>query len=343
MYKTYRLEDLLKQAVDMKASDVHIKRNVNPVMRVDGELLRIGSKVVTAEEIKTMVQVILKDRVNEFNKIGEVDVGYEINKVGRFRVNVFKEMGRDCIAIRIINNNIISLDDISFNDSIKEFTKEERGLILVSGATGSGKSTTIASLIEEINKTESKHIITLEDPVEYVYKEKKSINSQREIGKDTRGFKEGVRSALREDPDVILIGEMRDADTISMAINAAETGHLVFSTIHTFGACETIDRIVNEFPKALHEQIKLQLSLVLKGVIWQKLIKKCNGEGRCAAMEVMKVIPSIKNLIREGKTYQIQSVIQTGSKYGMITTDRYISELYKMNAISVKLKLINLF
>lgn len=318
----------------MKASDLHIKRNVSPVIRVNGELFELKGSIVTSEEIRVMVEKILGDRIYEYHKLGEFDVGYEVNELGRFRVNVFKEMGGDSIAIRVISDKIKSLDEISFNNSIKEFAKEDRGLILVSGAAGSGKSTTIASLIEEINKTECKHIITLEDPVEYIYKHKKSIISQREIGRDTMGFKEGLRAVLREDPDVILIGEMRDADTISMAINAAETGHLVLSTIHTYGTCETIDRIVNSFPKGLHEQIKLQLSLVLKGVVWQKLIKSCKGEGRCAAMEVMKVIPSIKNLIREGKTYQIQSVIQTSSKYGMITMDRYISELYKRGLIS---------
>lgn len=335
------LEILLIKAVEMEASDLHIKTDVIPVLRINGELKRIGEKVISAEEIRMMTVEILKDRIAEYDLCGECDTAYELKGIGRFRINIFKERGNDTFAVRIIKNNIPSLDELCFSHLIKEFTKEDRGLILVTGPTGSGKSTTLASMIKEINETRSCHIITLEDPIEYVHEDRKSLISQREIGKDTKGYEEGLYVALREDPDIILVGEMRSVNAIKIAITAAETGHLVFSTLHTLGSCETIDRIINVFPKEEQEEIKIQLSLVLKGVICQKLIKRKDKKGRVAAFEIMKTVPSIKNLIREGKTFQIPALIQTGKKYGMITMDRSLAALYRKGYIDREEALIN--
>ncbi|MBE6047192.1 MAG: PilT/PilU family type 4a pilus ATPase [Clostridium sp.] len=335
------LEDLLIQAVKIRASDLHVKADSIPMFRVDGELLSVGEKTISSDEIKIMLSNILKEKVEEYNLCGEYDIGYELKEIGRFRVNAFKSRGKDSISIRVVNEKIISLDELCMFNTIRNFTKESSGLILISGATGSGKSTTIASMLEEINETRACHIITLEEPIEYIYKDKKSIISQREIGKDTKGYEEGIKAALREDPDVIFIGEMRDINTIKIAITAAETGHLVLSTLHAVGACEAISRVINVFPKEQQEEIKMELSLVLKGIVWQKLIKKKGDKGRCAAMEIMNVTPAIKNLIREGKVYQIKSSIEIGGKYGMVTIERFVTELYRRGVIDEKQTKIN--
>lgn len=330
----YSLKDLLIKCVNMQASDLHIIEGAPPVLRVNGDLIKLGEEKMESEDIKNIVHYILKNNISKYERYGDFDTAFELEDVGRFRVNIFKEKRCDALALRVLKSKIPTLDEIYFPKVVKEFTKENRGLILVTGQTGCGKSTTLASMIEEINRTRACHIITLEDPIEYIYEYKKSIISQREIGKDTRGFDEGLNAALREDPDVILIGEMRDLSTIKTAITAAETGHLVLSTLHTSGACESIDRIINVFPKEGQEEIKIQLSGVLKGVIYQKLIKTKDNKGRRAAYEIMKVVPAIRKLIRDGKTYLIPSLIETGKKYGMITMDMCITSLYKDGFIS---------
>lgn len=328
-------EDLLKKASEMNASDVHLTVGIPPVMRINGNLVPFGEDKFTPKEIERCVKEILnEEQLNKYNEFGEIDLSYSLNGVGRFRINVFRQRGSNAIALRTVPLQVPTLDKLGMPQLIKDLTKKARGLILVTGPTGSGKSTTLAAMINEINSTRSTHIITLEDPIEYLHKHKKSIVNQREIGYDTKSYANALRASLREDPDIILIGEMRDLETISIALTAAETGHLVLSTLHTMGVSKSIDRIVDVFPPYQQQHIKIQLAAVLEGVVYQQLIPKADGNGRVAALEMMVATPAIKNLIREGKTYQIDSTIQTGGKYGMKTMDMSLVELYKSGTIS---------
>ncbi|MFL0249942.1 type IV pilus twitching motility protein PilT [Clostridium neuense] len=329
------LNELLKLTVEKKASDLHITVGLPPVLRINGGLNILNKEeTILPEDSSKYAKKILGDDYEKYLKVGEYDKSYSISGVGRFRVNVYRQRGSDAIAIRVVELKIPSLKELNFPMVIKDLLENKRGLILVTGPTGSGKSTTLASMINEINCTRSEHIITLEDPIEYVHKHNKSIINQREIGKDCTSYKDALKSILREDPDVILIGEMRDLETISTAITAAETGHLVLSTLHTIGAAKTIDRIVDVFPDHQQQQIRIQLSGVLQGIVSQQLLSRKDGKGRVAALEIMMATPGIQNLIREGKTHQIQSLVQTGSKYGMKTMDMSIEELYKHGIIS---------
>lgn len=328
-------EDLLKKASEMNASDVHLTVGIPPVMRINGNLVPFGEDKFTPKEIERCVKEILnEEQLNKYNEFGEIDLSYSLNGVGRFRINVFRQRGSNAIALRTVPLQVPTLDKLGMPQLIKDLTKKARGLILVTGPTGSGKSTTLAAMINEINSTRSTHIITLEDPIEYLHKHKKSIVNQREIGYDTKSYANALSASLREDPDIILIGEMRDLETISIALTAAETGHLVLSTLHTMGVSKSIDRIVDVFPPYQQQHIKIQLAAVLEGVVYQQLIPKADGNGRVAALEMMVATPAIKNLIREGKTYQIDSTIQTGGKYGMKTMDMSLVELYKSGTIS---------
>ncbi|MCR4944623.1 MAG: PilT/PilU family type 4a pilus ATPase [Clostridium sp.] len=337
----YCLKDLLLIGIKMHASDIHLYCNAPPVFRVNGELIKLKGELITSSDTKSMVEEILKESIIKYKEAYEYDTTYEINNLGRFRVNVFKEKGNDAIELRIINNDIPSLEDIHCPEIVKDFTKENSGLILVTGCTGSGKSTSIASMINEINNTRACHIITLEDPIEYIFENNKSIINQREIGRDTKDFDKGLKASLREDPDVIFIGEVRNGDEIRTAIKAAETGHLVLTTLHTMGAVETIERIINAFPKEEQNEIKIRLSMILKGVIYQKLIKRYDNKERIAAFEVINVTSSVKNLIREGKIHQIQAAMQTGKKDGMMTIDMFLVYLYNKGYISKNGMLIN--
>lgn len=328
-------EELLKKASEMHASDIHLTVGIPPVMRISGNLVPFGEDKFTPKEIERCVKEILnEDQLNKYNELGEIDLSYSLNGVGRFRINIFRQRGSSAIALRTVPLQVPTLDKLGMPQLIKDLTKKARGLILVTGPTGSGKSTTLAAMVNEINSTRSAHIITLEDPIEYLHKHKKSIVNQREIGYDTKSYASALRASLREDPDIILIGEMRDLETISIALTAAETGHLVLSTLHTMGVSKSIDRIVDVFPPYQQQHIKIQLAAVLEGVIYQQLIPKADGNGRVAALEMMVATPAIKNLIREGKTYQIDSTIQTGGKYGMKTMDMSLVELYKSSVIS---------
>ena len=332
----YLLKELLTKTIEMNASDLHLTVGLPPTVRCNGKLIHLGGDKLLPNDMEEFSREILCEKYDEYLKVGEFDTSYSVQGVGRFRVNIFKQRNSDAIAIRVIALKIPTLDELGHPAVLKEIVKKTRGLVLVTGPTGSGKSTTLAAMINEINNTRQAHIITLEDPIEYLHKHNRCIINQREIGKDSKSYKSALKAILREDPDVILVGEMRDLETISIAITAAETGHLVLSTLHTIGASKTIDRIIDVFPPHQQQQIKIQLASVLQAVISQQLLPNINGDGRIAALEVMITTPGIQNLIREGKTQQIESAVQTGNKYGMKTMDMAISELYKKGVISME-------
>lgn len=330
-----KFDQLLKKVIDIGASDLHITVGIPPTARVNGTLVQLTEEKLTTDQTEEYVRFVLtEEQYEKYQEFGELDFSYALQGIGRFRVNAFKQRGSDAMALRTVAAQVPTLDKLEMPNVLKELTNKTRGLILVTGPTGSGKSTTLAAMINEINQNRSCHIITLEDPIEYLHKHKKSIVNQREVGHDTKSYANALRAALREDPDVILVGEMRDLETISIAITAAETGHLVLSTLHTIGASKTVDRIVDVFPPYQQQQIKVQLSAVLEGVISQQLIKRADGNGRVCAMEIMTATPAIRNLIREGKTHQIDSAVQTGAKFGMKTMDMSLVELYKKGLIS---------
>lgn len=331
----YALKDLLIKTIEIGASDLHLTVGLGPTVRINGSLKKVGDHKLTPSELREFAKEILQEKYAEYNEVGEMDTSYSVSEIGRFRVNIFKQRNSDAIAIRVIALKIPTLDELKHPKVIKDILKKQRGLVLVTGPTGSGKSTTLAAIINEINNTREAHIITLEDPIEYLHRHNKSIINQREIGKDSKSYESALKAILREDPDVILVGEMRDLETISIAMTAAETGHLVFSTLHTIGAAKTIDRIIDVFPPHQQQQIRIQLAAVLQGVISQQLVPLQNNNGRAAALEIMVTTPGIQNLIREGKTYQIESAIQTGGKYGMKTMDMALAELYKKGQIDL--------
>ena len=322
------IDDLLIRARKMGASDVHVTVGIPPKCRVNGELVTLMEGRILPADSKALVEQMIPGRlVERFNREGEVDFSYAIKGVGRFRVNIFKQRGTMSFVIRLVNTEIPSPESLGLPQSVLELVKKKRGLILVTGPTGSGKSTTLASLIHIINQTQNKHIITLEDPIEYVYTPKKAIINQREVGVDVEDYEHGLYASLREDPDVILIGEMRTPETIETALVAAETGHLVFSTIHTNSAVDSIDRIVGVFPENKQPQIRLQLSMTLKAVLAQQLVPRATGRGRAAACELMMITPPVRNLIRDGRTPQMQSYLMSGGKDGSVTMDRFLAEL----------------
>jgi twitching motility protein PilT len=328
------LKQLLEITIRENASDLHLTVGAVPNIRINGRLVPISNDKLTTSDTEKYSREILNEKYDEYIRCGEIDTSYSLPGVGRFRVNVYKQRGSDTIAIRVVGLKIPTLKELSFPPIVKELTTKQRGLVLVTGPTGSGKSTTLAAMINEINNNRAAHIITLEEPIEFLHKHNKSIINQREIGRDSKSYKTALKAILREDPDVILVGEMRDLETISIAITAAETGHLVFSTLHTIGAAKTIDRIVDVFPPYQQQQIKIQLAAVLQGIISQQLLPKSNNQGRVAALEVMVNTPAIQNLIREGKTHQIESSVQTGAKYGMKTMDMAIIEMFKRKLIT---------
>ncbi len=329
------LDDILIQARGAGASDVHVSVGIPIKCRIHGTLQNLDNTILTGADTKELVEQMIPNRlIGEFNETGEADFSYAIRGQGRFRVNVFKQRGSLAFVIRLINTEIPNPEDLGLTSSVIELTKKKRGLVLVTGPTGSGKSTSLAALINRINENYSHHIITLEDPIEYLHVHKKSIVNQREIGMDTDNYANALRAALREDPDVILVGEMRDLDTIATAVTAAETGHLVFSTLHTIGAAATIDRIIDVFPPHQQPQIRLQLATLLESVISQQLLKTADGKGRVAAFEILHANSAIRALIREGKSHQIPSMIQTSRKIGMITMDDSIYELYQQGRVT---------
>lgn len=327
------LRDLLEITIKQNASDLHLTVGAVPNIRINGRLVPIGNDKLMPSDTELYSKEILQNYYDEFLKLGEFDTSYSVSGIGRFRVNIYKQRGSCAIALRVVGLKVPTLKELAFPSVVKELTEKQRGLVLVTGPTGSGKSTTLAAMINEINSTRAGHIITLEDPIEFLHKHNQSIVNQREIGRDSLTYRNALRAILREDPDVILVGEMRDLDTISVALTAAETGHLVLSTLHTLGAVKTIDRIVDVFPPHQQQQIKIQLAAVLQGVISQQLVPTVENK-RSAALEIMVNTPAIQNLIREGKTYQIESLIQTGSKHSMKTMDMSLLDLYNKGVIT---------
>ena len=330
------IKTILGAATEKEASDIHLTVGIPPSIRVDGQLIQIPDhdRLMPDDTVKLADELMDDYARAKFEEKGEVDFSYAITGFGRFRVNVYKQRGTVSMALRTVPLSVPSVDELGLPPILKELSMKKRGLVLVTGPTGSGKSTTLAAMIDHMNKHRNGHIITLEDPIEYLHRHGKSIINQREVGHDTFSYAGALRAALRQDPDVILIGEMRDLETISTAVTAAETGHLVLSTLHTIGAVQTIDRIIDVFPPDQQQQIKVQLASVLEGVISQQLIKKSDNKGRIAALEIMLANAAIRNHIREGKTHQILSSLQTGRKHGMVTMDAYLTELYRQGLIS---------
>jgi len=329
------IEAIMAHAKACGASDVHITVGIPPKMRVDGKLSPMPFPILLPVDTARIGNSMMNDKQKaQFEEKGEWDFSFSIPSLGRYRVNAFQQRGSVAMVLRLVGSLIPTPEDLGLPQSMIDLYSKKRGLILVTGPTGSGKSTTLASIIGKINAELDSHIITLEDPIEYLHRHTRSIVNQREIGIDSESYGMALRSALREDPDVILVGEMRDLETISTAITAAETGHLVFSTLHTIGAAATIDRIIDVFPPHQQDQIRTQLANVLEAVVSQQLIPKIDGRGRVAAFEVMHSTPAIRNLIRENKTHQIASTIQTSRRNGMILMDDAIQELYMQGKIN---------
>ncbi len=322
-----KLSELLEYVVKEGGSDLHLVVGVPPIHRKNGELIKITDVNLTEEDMVEYSKEILEGEYDKYLQIGELDKLYNLDGVGRYRVNVYRERGFDTIAIRVVPCSIPTLDDLRHPEVIRQFTNHKDGLILITGPTGSGKSTTMAAMINEINMNKKTHIITLEDPIEYLHNHKKSIINQREVGRDTKNFDNGLRAILREDPDVILVGEIRDLETMSAVLLAAETGHLVVSTLHTINTYKTIDRIINYFPAEQQLRVRNQLSTVLRGVVCQRLFKKKDNSGRMAALEIMVSTPAIQNLIREGKIHQIPSSMETSAKLGMQTMEMAMNRI----------------
>ena len=330
------IKDILLEASAQGASDVHITVGIPPKFRINGKLVSIDhyGKILPADT-KRMADEITDDHQKAmFEKHGQYDMSFSIMGTGRFRVNLFKQRGSVAIALRVVAQEVPGADVLGIPDAVSALYSKARGLVLVTGPTGSGKSTTIASIIDRINKTKDKHILTLEDPIEFTYRHDKSIVNQREIGIDSENYANALRAALREDPDVLLVGEMRDLETISTAITAAETGHLVFSTLHTIGAGSTVDRIIDVFPPHQQQQIRFQLANVLEAIVSQQLLPMADESGRVAAFEVMLLTAGARNMIREGKTHQFVTVMQTNRPLGMITMDEAIIQLYQQGKIT---------
>lgn len=330
-----KIDQLLRAGHELKASDIHVTVGVPPVMRLNGELKKYGKELLTPEETEGMARGIIPDNMwDEFKDKGELDFSYGIPGVSRFRINAYFQRSCVAMAIRIVPTKIPTLEELDLPQSLKQIAGKPQGLVLVTGPTGSGKSTTLAAMIQYMNYTMRKHIITLEDPIEYLHKHHNCIIDQREVGFDTNNFANGLRSALRQDPDVILLGEMRDLETIQTAITAAETGHLVFATLHTSSAPTTIDRIIDVFEPAQQAQVRIQLASVLVAIVSQRLFPTIDKKGRKAATEILINNAAVSNLIRNEKIHQIVNVMQTSRAQGMHTLESSIKELLEAGIIS---------
>ena len=330
---------MLRRTIESGSSDLHLCAEQPPILRLHGNLVRLDEPRLNAAELEAMAEAVIpRDKLPSFRQLGEVDFSYPLAGFGRFRVNIYRQRGTVALAARTIPTQVTRLRSLTLPDGVADtlatFCQKPNGLVLLTGPTGSGKSTTLAAMIDLINEEQDLHIITLEDPIEYLHRHKRAVVNQREVGEDTSTFARGLRAALREDPDVILVGEMRDLETIRIALEAAETGHLVFSTVHTNGAPATIDRIIDVFPEAQQGQVRIQLASAIQGIVTQRLFRRRDREGRFAAAEVLVATPAVRNLVREGKTHQIMSVIQTGTRLGMRTMESSVKELYERRIIN---------
>lgn len=329
----FTIDELLKKAFYDEASDLHITVDAPPIYRLHGKLTPYGEYSITKEDTEDMAKTVLGRHWESFVELGEFDFAYHIEGVARFRMNAFKQKGNISIAARVIATEIPTIEQLQMPAVLNDLALRAQGLILVTGPTGSGKSTTLAAMLDYVNRNKKKHIITLEDPVEYIHEHRQSIVQQREVGFDTQKFANGLRAALRQDPDIILVGEMRDLETISTAITAAETGHLVLATLHTNSAAQTINRIIDVFPPHQQGQIRIQLASVLEAIISQRLFARADQDGRIAATEILLSHPSVANLIRNEKVDQINNVIQTSRALGMHTLDMSMNELIRQGKI----------
>jgi len=330
-----KIDALFRMMREQGASDLHLSTGNPPIFRLHGEMVRLNFKSLADEELREVLFEILDEKqLAHFKATKDLDFAYAVPDLARFRGNIFMQHRGIAGVFRIIPTKILSADDLQLPDGVRRMTNFKKGLVLVTGPTGSGKSTTLAAMIDLINATRKEHILTLEDPLEFIHENKLSLLNQRQIGEHTESFASALRAALREDPDIILVGEMRDLTTISLAMSAAETGHLVFGTLHTNTAAKTIDRIIDVFPTDQQEQVRAMLSESLKGVVCQQLLKTTDGKGRTAAFEIMIGTPAISNLIREGKTFQIPSIIQTAKKDGMQLMDQHLLDLLKTKQVN---------
>ena len=334
--KEPNLAAFLEAVIELGGSDLHLTTGLPPMVRVHGDLQPLrGYRKLFPQDLQTMIYSILTQRQRErFETDLELDVSYSLPGKARFRVNVFQQRDAVGSVMRLIPFEIKNLSDLGLPPAVHEFAKMRRGLVLVTGVTGSGKSTTLAGLIDIVNSTRPEHIMTVEDPIEFLHRHKKAIVNQREVGTDTYGFANALKHVLRQDPDVILVGELRDLETISMALSAAETGHLVFATLHTQDAPQSVDRVIDVFPPHQQEQIRVQLAGTIAGIVSQQLIPTADGKGRAVAAEVLVATPAVRNLIREGKTHQIYTSMQAGGKFGMQVMDQHLAELVKKGKVS---------
>jgi twitching motility protein PilT len=330
-----RIEPLLDEVIKLKASDLHLQVGLAPILRVDGKLTPVpGTEVLNEESVEALIFSILdEDQKQILLKDKEFDFSFAYGDLGRFRVNAFHERGNLAAALRLIPNEILSIEQLQLPQTVNKFSEYPRGLVLITGPTGSGKSTTLAALVDKINRERAQHIVTIEDPIEFTHKSKKSVVVQREVHYDTYSFSAALRSSLREDPDVVLIGEMRDLETIAAAITIAETGHLVFATLHTNSASQSIDRMIDVFPPHQQPQIRAQLANILMAIASQRLIPSIGG-GRIAAAEILIATPAVRNIIREGKSHQLEAVIQTGGEFGMQSMDKTLVEHVQKGTIT---------
>jgi len=332
-----KLDAFFKLMVEQGASDLHLTSGSQPILRVGGELQRIRYQTLENDDLKKMLYEITTEyKVKEFEETGDIDFAYEIPGLSRYRANFFVQTNGVAAVFRQIPDTILSTEQLGLPNVLNKLPMLPKGLVLVTGPTGSGKSTTLAALVDYANTQRKDHILTIEDPVEFVHKSKNCVVNHREVGSHTKSFAAALRAALREDPDIILVGEMRDLETISLACEAASTGHLVFGTVHTQSAAKTVDRIIDVFPHEQQEQIRATLADSLQAVVSQTLFKRRDGKGRCAALEILIVTPAVRNLIRDNKTFQIHTVLQTGKKYGMQSLDDAIMDLLNKRRINAE-------
>ncbi len=339
-----KLEKIFRTAVQYKASDIFISTGIKPTLRINGDLIQIQEHPELTKKMaeEYLLDIMTESQKKRFSQNLDLDFSLEIENISRFRVNMFVQRKGIGAVFRLISENVKTMDELGLPAALKKATTMKNGLVIVTGPTGSGKTTTLGAMVKEINRLQSKHILTIEDPIEYVHKNEKSIIQQREVGVHTHSFAKALRSALRENPDVILLGEMRDLETMQQAITAAETGHLVFATLHTNGAANSINRIIDSFPVDQQNQIRTQLSESLRAVFWQNLLKTKDGKGRIGALEIMFANSAIANMIRKAKTHQIDSVIETSTREGMQTMKKAVTDLYQAGLISEETALENI-